>query len=114
MDDAAGDLGHASAVIALWIYAHLWPGKEDRTRAVVDTVLGGLRTGCGLSSATRGSEEWDAETCRSHLGNPGPAKGGQVGPGALRLGLRMKGVLASCSSRAVEFYGWIGALVQKE
>ncbi|MFJ6695567.1 tyrosine-type recombinase/integrase [Streptomyces sp. NPDC091272] len=40
-------LGHASAVITLRIYAHLWPGEEDRTRSVMDTVLGGLRTGCG-------------------------------------------------------------------
>ncbi|MFD4946885.1 tyrosine-type recombinase/integrase [Streptomyces sp. NPDC058409] len=49
-------LGHASAVITLRIYAHLWPGEEDRTRAVMDAVLGGLRTGCGqLSGATRES-----------------------------------------------------------
>ena len=41
-------LGHASAVITLRIYAHLWPGEEDRTRAVMDAVLGGLRPGCGL------------------------------------------------------------------
>jgi integrase len=40
-------LGHASAVITLRIYAHLWPGEEDRTRTVMDAVLGGLRTGCG-------------------------------------------------------------------
>ncbi|MDX3634043.1 site-specific integrase [Streptomyces europaeiscabiei] len=39
-------LGHASAVITLRIYAHLWPGEEDRTRTVMDAVLGGLR---GLS-----------------------------------------------------------------
>lgn len=38
-------LGHASAVITLRIYAHLWPGEEDRTRSVMDAVLGGLRTG---------------------------------------------------------------------
>ncbi|MFG2969953.1 hypothetical protein ACGFZS_42455 [Streptomyces sp. NPDC048288] len=25
----------------------LWPGEEDRTRTVMDAVLGGLRTGCG-------------------------------------------------------------------
>ncbi|WRQ81344.1 hypothetical protein I3F59_019445 [Streptomyces sp. MUM 178J] len=37
-----------SAVITLRIYAHLWPGEEDRTRAVMDAVLGGPRTGCGL------------------------------------------------------------------
>ncbi|GHJ31326.1 hypothetical protein TPA0910_57590 [Streptomyces hygroscopicus subsp. sporocinereus] len=49
-------LGHASAVITLRIYAHLWPGEEDRTRAVMDAVLGGLRTGCGqLSGTTRES-----------------------------------------------------------
>lgn len=51
-------LGHASAVITLRIYAHLWPGKEDRTRAVMDAVLGGLRAGCGpvgsLTSETAG------------------------------------------------------------
>lgn len=41
-------LGHTSAVITLRIYAHLWPGEEDRTRAVMDAMLGGLRTGCGL------------------------------------------------------------------
>lgn len=40
-------LGHASAVITLRIYAHLWPGEEDRTRSAMDAVLGGLRTGCG-------------------------------------------------------------------
>ncbi len=40
-------LGHASAVITLRIYAHLWPGEEDRTRTVMDAMLGGLRTGCG-------------------------------------------------------------------
>ncbi len=39
-------LGHASAVVTLWI-SHIWPGEEDRTRAVMDAVLGGLRTGCG-------------------------------------------------------------------
>ncbi|WP_019058248.1 tyrosine-type recombinase/integrase [Streptomyces prunicolor] len=44
-------LGHASAVITLRIYAHLWPGEEDRTRTVMDAVLGGLRTGCGPGDA---------------------------------------------------------------
>lgn len=47
-------LGHASAVITLRIYAHLWPGEEDRTRTVMDAVLGGLWTGCGqVGDATR-------------------------------------------------------------
>ncbi|MER6168134.1 hypothetical protein [Streptomyces violaceorubidus] len=45
---------HASAVVTLRIHAHLWPGEEDRTRAVMDAVLGGLRTGCGqVGDATR-------------------------------------------------------------
>lgn len=51
-------LGHASAVITLRIYAHLWPGEEDRTRPAMDAVLGGLRTGCGpvgdMTSETAG------------------------------------------------------------
>lgn len=32
-------LGHASAVITLRTYAHLWPGDEDRTRNVLDAAL---------------------------------------------------------------------------
>ncbi|KIZ14136.1 hypothetical protein SNA_34010 [Streptomyces natalensis ATCC 27448] len=40
-------LGHASAVITLRTCAYLWPGEEDRTRSVMDAVLGGLRTRCG-------------------------------------------------------------------
>jgi integrase len=47
-------LGHASAVITLRIYAHLWPGEEDRTRSVMDAVLGGLRTGCGQMTCEGG------------------------------------------------------------
>jgi integrase len=42
-------LGHQSPVITLRIYAHLWPGDEDRRRAVIEETLGGLRTICGLS-----------------------------------------------------------------
>lgn len=35
-------LGHASAVITLQTYAHLWPGEDDRTRDVIDAALGPL------------------------------------------------------------------------
>lgn len=35
-------LGHSSAVITLRVYSHLWPGDEDRTRTIVDSVLGAL------------------------------------------------------------------------
>lgn len=40
-------LGHSSPVVTLRVYAHLWPGDEDRTRSVVDAALDVLRTGCG-------------------------------------------------------------------
>lgn len=43
-------LGHASAVITLRTYAHLWPGDEDRTRSVSDAALSTLRTFCGLDA----------------------------------------------------------------
>ncbi|MGW4725126.1 tyrosine-type recombinase/integrase [Streptomyces sp. NPDC004291] len=45
-------LGHASTVITLRIYAHLWPDEDDRTRTAVDTVFGAPRTGCGRMSGT--------------------------------------------------------------
>jgi site-specific recombinase XerD len=32
-------LGHASAVITLQTYSHLWPGDDDRTRDVMDAAL---------------------------------------------------------------------------
>jgi integrase len=35
-------LGHASAVITLQTYAHLWPGDDDRTRDVIDAALAPL------------------------------------------------------------------------
>jgi integrase len=35
-------LGHSSAAITLRVYAHLWPGDDDRTRSVMDTALAGL------------------------------------------------------------------------
>jgi integrase len=35
-------LGHASAVITLQTYAHLWPGDDDRTRDVMDAALSPL------------------------------------------------------------------------
>lgn len=42
-------LGHATAVITLEVYGHLWPGDDDRTRDVMDAVLSpladSLRTG---------------------------------------------------------------------
>jgi integrase len=33
-------LGHASALMTLDTYAHLWPDSDDSTRAAVDLVLG--------------------------------------------------------------------------
>ena len=40
-------LGHSSAMVTLHTYAHLWPGDNDRTRAVIDSTLGDLRTDRG-------------------------------------------------------------------
>jgi integrase len=48
-------LGHSSAVITLRVYAHLWPGDDDRTRSIIDATLGGLRTGCGPVDLDAGS-----------------------------------------------------------
>jgi hypothetical protein len=45
-------LGHANAMITLRTYAHLWPGDDDRTRAVMDATLDALRTGCGLDQSS--------------------------------------------------------------
>jgi integrase len=45
-------LGHANAMITLRTYAHLWPGDDDRTRAVIDATLDVLWTGCGLSESS--------------------------------------------------------------
>ncbi|MFK0020852.1 tyrosine-type recombinase/integrase [Streptomyces sp. NPDC090798] len=50
-------LGHASAVITPRIYAHLWPGEEDRTRTVMDAVFGVPRAGCGQSDRATGETE---------------------------------------------------------
>lgn len=44
-------LGHANAMITLRTYAHLWPGDDDRTRAIMDVTLDALRTGCGPSES---------------------------------------------------------------
>lgn len=35
-------MGHASPVITLEVYGHLWPGDDDRTRDVMDRVLAPL------------------------------------------------------------------------
>jgi hypothetical protein len=43
-------LGHASAVITLRTYAHMWPGDEDRTRNVLDAALSPL---AGPSDSSR-------------------------------------------------------------
>ena len=35
-------LGHSSAAITLRVYAHLWPGDDDRTRSIMDDALAHL------------------------------------------------------------------------
>ena len=47
-------LGHASAVITLRTYAHLWPGDEDRTRNVLDAALSPLADSLRTEAASDG------------------------------------------------------------
>lgn len=47
-------LGHASAVITLQTYAHLWPGDDDRTRDVMDAALGPLADSPRTAAASDG------------------------------------------------------------
>lgn len=48
-------LGHSSAAITLKVYAHLWPGDDERTRTVIESTLGVLRTARGLTDLGTGS-----------------------------------------------------------
>ncbi|MFF1980268.1 tyrosine-type recombinase/integrase [Streptomyces sp. NPDC058198] len=43
--------GRVAAVITLRTQAHLWPGKDDRTRSGRGSGWGGLRAGCGRVGA---------------------------------------------------------------
>ena len=47
-------LGHASAMITLRTYAHLWPGDEDRTRDVMDAALSPLADSLRTGAASEG------------------------------------------------------------
>jgi integrase len=45
-------LGHATAAETLDTYSHLWPDSEDKTRAAVDAVLGGVGLSWGAAAKT--------------------------------------------------------------
>ena len=47
-------LGHASAVITLNTYGHLWPGDDDLTRDVIDAAFGPLADCLRTSAASEG------------------------------------------------------------
>jgi len=47
-------LGHASAVITLNTYGHLWPGDDDLTRDVMDAAFGILADSLRTSAAHEG------------------------------------------------------------
>jgi hypothetical protein len=47
-------LGHASAVITLQTYSHLWPGDDDRTRDVMDAALSPLADSLRTARASDG------------------------------------------------------------
>lgn len=49
-----GHVASVPAVITLRVYSHLWPGDEDRTRSVMDSVLEILRTGHGPADHAEG------------------------------------------------------------
>ncbi len=50
-------LGHASAVITLRTYAHMWPGDEDRTRNVLDAALSPMAGGSDSRRTVTASEQ---------------------------------------------------------
>jgi integrase len=47
-------LGHASAVITLETYSHLWPGDDDRTRDVIDAALSPLADSLRTAGVSNG------------------------------------------------------------
>jgi hypothetical protein len=47
-------LGHSNAAITLRVYAHILGDEDDRTRAILDAALDGLRTPRGLSDQENG------------------------------------------------------------
>jgi len=47
-------LGHASAVITLRTYAHMWPGDEDRTRDVMDAAFNPLAYNVRTTASSEG------------------------------------------------------------
>jgi integrase len=55
-------MGHASAVVTLDVYGHMWPDSDDRTRAAVDAYLGAaadsVRTGDASSQVGGGSMDY--------------------------------------------------------
>ncbi|MFD7044745.1 tyrosine-type recombinase/integrase [Rhodococcus jostii] len=44
-------LGHSTAATTLEIYAHMWPGEDERTRSALDAVLDRDQTGTGAPEA---------------------------------------------------------------
>lgn len=52
-------LGHSSAAITLRVYAHLWPGDDDRTRDVMEAALAEVAQAVGES--TPGSADAPAD-----------------------------------------------------
>jgi hypothetical protein len=57
-------LAHASAAITLRTYAHLWPGDEDRTREVMDSVLAEAAQ-ASVNTFSEGLAEASADSVRT-------------------------------------------------
>ncbi|MGX6508245.1 tyrosine-type recombinase/integrase [Rhodococcus sp. SJ-2] len=54
-------LGHSSPTTTLEVYAHLWPGEDERTRSAVDAALDRDQVGTAGSSENADSEAAPAE-----------------------------------------------------
>lgn len=54
-------LGHASAAVTLGVYAHLWPGDDNRARGILDAAPADcVRTSVVVCTQTCRSERYDA------------------------------------------------------
>lgn len=53
-------LGHSTPTTTLEVYAHLWPGEDERTRSAVDAALDRDRVGTGAEERAKNSEEASA------------------------------------------------------
>lgn len=71
-------LGHATAAVTLGVYAHLWPGDDERARTILDAAL---------ADCVRTREVVGGQTCRSE------AQDARETEDMLKSGTRQAGIL---------------------